>query len=94
MPGQILHVMGLAIQPAEEDGDGPRVVTELMSAALDEAQVGSTVGIGQGPGVEMGNGLIVGALQDQEGSIAELLGGPNRPDLPQLLIPPLPIGGE
>ena len=61
-----MALAALAVEPAEQDGDGPGVVAQLVAGAVDDAQLGGAVGVGQDPGVERGHRLVVGAVHDEQ----------------------------
>ena len=64
--------VALAVEPAEHDRHGPRVVAQLVAGAVDDPQVGVAVGIGQHPGVEHRHRLVVGPVEHQEWPRVEL----------------------
>ena len=55
-----------AVEPAEEDGDRPRVVTEAVAGAGEQAELRRTVGLGELAGVGGGNALVVLAVHHEQ----------------------------
>ena len=53
-------VLKLAVQPAEQDGDGARVMAEPVAGAEQHPQLDLPLGrVGQGPRVEQRHDLVV-----------------------------------
>ena len=61
------RLRALAGQPADQGGDGPRVVAEAVTGAGHGAEVGvAEAGFEQGPGVGEGDDLVVLAVDQQQ----------------------------
>src|SRR4051794_30736041 len=76
--------VALAIEPAEQYRDGPGVVAEAMAGAADHAQLGRPVGLGEEPGVDRGDRVVVVAVNDEQRARREALGRVERPEAAQL----------
>ena len=61
-----LPAVPLAVQPADQHGDGAGVEPQIVGGAGDDAQVGGPVPVGQDPGVEHRDRVVVGAMHDDE----------------------------
>ena len=59
-------MMALPVEPPQKDGDRPRVVAQVVGGARDDPQLRRAVRVGQHPGVEGRDGLVVGAVQHEE----------------------------
>jgi hypothetical protein len=55
-------VTALAVQPAQEDGDGTRVMAQMVTRPGDDPKVGRPVGAGYYPGIQRWNDLVVAAV--------------------------------
>ena len=63
---RLCGAVALAIEPAEEDGHGARVVAEAVPGAADDAQLGVSVGLSDEPGVDDGHGVVVVAVEHEQ----------------------------
>src|SRR3954447_8626399 len=59
------HV-AFAVQPAEQDGDGSRIVAELMGRSRDDAHLRMAVGVGHHAGVEVRHELVLRAVDHEQ----------------------------
>ena len=75
---------GLALEPAEEQRHGPGVVAEGVAGAGEHPEVGRAVAVGQGPGVDGGDHVVVVPLHEQERPGGERRHGGERADRLQL----------
>ena len=55
-----------AVEPAEEDGDGPWVVADAVAGAVHDPQLGVAVGVDEDSGVEHRDEVVVAAVDDEE----------------------------
>ena len=58
--------MPFAVQPAQEDGDGARVVAEVVRRPGDDPKLGRAVAVAEHASIEDRDGLVVGPVQDQQ----------------------------
>ena len=56
----------LAVEPAEQDGDGPGVVAEAVTGARQQAQLGAPVVLGELASVDDRDVGVVLAVQDEQ----------------------------
>src|SRR5581483_3030927 len=87
IPPRGSRYVALAIEPAQQDGDGARVVAELMAGARDDAHLRRAVGAGDHAGVEVGDEIVVGAVHDQQRSRRVLGDAVQRANGAQVLHP-------
>ena len=74
-----LCLAGLAVEPAEQDGDGPGVVAQAVAGAGEDAQLDRAVGgVGQRRGVEDGHDVVVAAVHEQQRPGRDLARRPTR----------------
>ena len=72
----------VAVEPAEQQGDGPRVVHQAMAGTGQDAQLRRGVGrVGQLPGVGEGHHIVTGAVHYQQGPGRDVGDEQRRPDL-------------
>jgi len=57
----------LTIEPAKENCERPRVVTQSMTRTGDDAQFGRAVSLCENTGVGCGNAFVVVAVQHEQG---------------------------
>ena len=84
----------LAVQPAQEHGDGPRVMAQVVAGPGDHPQVGGSVARGQYPGVQRRHYLVVAAVDQQEVTGAQLGHRSFRRNLSQGRGPSSKVGGR
>ncbi len=70
----------LTFEPTQQHRHGAGVVTKVVATALDNSQVGMTVGVGYGTSVEDRDGLVVAAVQHEKIARAESFSGVGRPN--------------
>jgi hypothetical protein len=58
-----------------------------MGRPVEEPQFGGAVGVGDDPGVEGGHDVVVGAVDDEQGTVAVAVGGVGGGQLAQLSCP-------
>ena len=66
------------VEPAEEDGDRPRVVAQAVAGADEQAQLGAAVGLGELAGVGGRHALVVVAVHHEQRPRGEAAGGVDR----------------
>ena len=71
------------VEPAEQDGDRPRVVAQPVAGTLDEAQLGAPVGFGELAGVARRNALVVLAVHHEHRARREATGRSDRAEAPE-----------
>ena len=61
-----------AVEPTEEDGDGPWVVADAVAGAVHDAELGVAVGVDEDSGIEHWDEVVVAAVDDEEGTGCDL----------------------
>ena len=52
----------LAVQPTQEDGDGTRIMAQMVTRPVDDPKGGRPMGTGYYPGIQRRNDLVVTAV--------------------------------
>jgi hypothetical protein len=56
----------LAVEPAEQHGDGSRIVTQAMACTGDQPKLGRTMCLRQLTSVDRGNAVVVVAVHHEQ----------------------------
>ena len=79
--------VALAVEPAEQDGDGAGVVAQPVAGAVDDAQLGDAVGVGETRASNTGHWSSSPPCIDQQRAGREPSARIDRADLAQLAAP-------
>lgn len=61
----------VAVQPTQQDAHGAGVVPQLMTRTGKDPEIGTSVGVGNGPSIQLWHEFIIGAVKHQQRTLPD-----------------------